>query len=133
MIPRSSVIFLFFQFILLVISNFLTVNGEEISKDNQLLEEKQYFNNSIINSGIKNESSYKSENDNSEDSSWFLNVPLLPVVVATSNSIPEGSCKRQLLLYLNHLKNGTLWATESKFHKNISKVMCQFNKIYFSF
>ncbi|XP_043465576.1 nose resistant to fluoxetine protein 6-like [Leptopilina heterotoma] len=47
-----------------------------------------------------------------EKSSWFLNVPLLPIIVATSNSIPEGSCKKQLLLYLKHLKNGTLWATE---------------------
>ncbi|XP_051158032.1 O-acyltransferase like protein-like isoform X2 [Leptopilina boulardi] len=34
------------------------------------------------------------------------------MIVATSNSIPEGSCKRQLRLYLDHLKNGTLWATE---------------------
>lgn len=54
------------------------------------------------------------ESVNVEKSSWFFNVPLLPVIVATSNSIPEGLCKRQLQLYLNDLKNGTLWATESK-------------------
>ncbi|XP_043465535.1 O-acyltransferase like protein-like [Leptopilina heterotoma] len=70
---------------------------------NEYLKENKGFALSELNSTIS---------ESGERTPWFLNVPLLPVIVATSNSIPEGSCKNQLLLYLNHLKNGTLWATE---------------------
>ncbi|XP_043465529.1 O-acyltransferase like protein-like isoform X2 [Leptopilina heterotoma] len=70
-------------------------HDEDLDNNSYLLSE---LNSTISESG--------------EKSAWFLNVPLLPVIVATSNSIPEGSCKKQLQLYLKHLKNGTLWATE---------------------
>ncbi|XP_051166913.1 O-acyltransferase like protein-like [Leptopilina boulardi] len=79
------------------------------------LEDKELFKNFNESSyTILNESNsiININSETNEKSPWFLNIPLLPVIVATSNSIPEGSCKRQLLFYLNHLKNGTLWATE---------------------
>ena len=88
---------------------FPIVNGEEtnFSEKNLIVESNAFSNESIDNNCTKSE--------NSEENAWFSNIPLLPVVVATSNSIPEGSCKKHLNLYLKYLKNGTLWATESKF------------------
>ncbi|XP_033222639.1 uncharacterized protein LOC117176494 [Belonocnema kinseyi] len=102
---------------LITILVFSIVKGEDIhfSEKNLLLEENKYHTDSFNNIGTgtnfkTNENS--EENENLEKSYWFLNIPLLPVVVATSNAIPEGPCKKQLNLYLNHLKNGTLWAAE---------------------
>ncbi|XP_015121190.1 nose resistant to fluoxetine protein 6 [Diachasma alloeum] len=42
---------------------------------------------------------------------WFLNLPLLPVLFASSPTLPEGECKRHSLRYLRELRNGTLWAS----------------------
>ncbi|XP_043465536.1 nose resistant to fluoxetine protein 6-like [Leptopilina heterotoma] len=91
---RTCIIFVFF-----VLNPKFLLTKEVPSFDKNLKIDKNWRRNVI---------SEKS----GERAPWFLNVPLLPVIVATSNSIPEGSCKNQLLLYLNHLKNGTLWATE---------------------
>ncbi|XP_033222638.1 uncharacterized protein LOC117176493 [Belonocnema kinseyi] len=96
---------------------FSMVNGEEInlSTNNLLLVENNYNADSFSNIDIKTNfktSENSEKNKNLENSVWVLNIPLLPVVVATSNSIPEGPCRKQLKFYLNHLKNGTLWATE---------------------
>ncbi|XP_011309808.1 nose resistant to fluoxetine protein 6 [Fopius arisanus] len=41
----------------------------------------------------------------------FLNLPLLPILFASSPTLPEGECKRHSLRYLRELKNGTLWAS----------------------
>ncbi|XP_043465144.1 nose resistant to fluoxetine protein 6-like [Leptopilina heterotoma] len=78
------------------------INNDEVAK----ISRNKYIDNLTVNNDneINLEKSVKN--------SWFLNVPLLPIVVATSESIPEGSCKKQLHLYLSHLNNGTLWATE---------------------
>ncbi|XP_014215126.1 nose resistant to fluoxetine protein 6-like [Copidosoma floridanum] len=46
------------------------------------------------------------------DDFWFDKVPVPPIVVATSNSLPEGACKRQLKRYIEELGNGTFWATQ---------------------
>lgn len=49
--------------------------------------------------------------------SWYSKIPLLPVIFASSPTIPEGNCKRHALRYLQELRNGTLWAVQSKFFK----------------
>ncbi|XP_043465527.1 O-acyltransferase like protein-like [Leptopilina heterotoma] len=85
------------------------VFGEIICDRN--LQSNERFVNFNESKATLNESNYEIGVDG-EKSPWFLNIPLLPIMVANSNSIPEGSCKKQLQLYLNHLKNGTLWATE---------------------
>ena len=46
---------------------------------------------------------------------WYESVPMPPIVVATSRTLPEGACKRQLTRYLEALGNGTLWATQSEY------------------
>ncbi|XP_051166883.1 O-acyltransferase like protein-like isoform X2 [Leptopilina boulardi] len=108
----------------LIVSNYLIsplVFGEVTKKIqiyNKDLENNERFYNfnesnySILNKLHSTKSVYSEKSESDEKSSWFLNIPLLPIIVATSNSIPDGSCKRQLRLYLEHLKNGTLWATE---------------------
>ncbi|KAG8033829.1 hypothetical protein G9C98_008310 [Cotesia typhae] len=49
--------------------------------------------------------------------SWYSKIPLLPLIFASSPTIPEGNCKRHALRYLQELRNGTLWAVQSKaFH-----------------
>lgn len=46
---------------------------------------------------------------------WYENVPMPPIAVANSRTIPAGDCGRQLQMYLEELKNGTLWATQSEY------------------
>jgi hypothetical protein len=46
---------------------------------------------------------------------WYESLPMAPIVVATSGTLPEGACKDQLGRYLEELGNGTLWATQSEF------------------
>lgn len=82
-----------------------------VFKDNKCIgnqSENNEKNESIDRTSVNNEQIKNLKN------SWYLNIPILPIVVATSNSIPNGPCKKQLDLYLSHLNNGTLWATESK-------------------
>ncbi|XP_011495184.1 PREDICTED: nose resistant to fluoxetine protein 6-like [Ceratosolen solmsi marchali] len=43
---------------------------------------------------------------------WYESVPMAPIVVAKSQTLPEGTCKSQLKRYLEELGNGTLWATQ---------------------
>ncbi|XP_012279235.1 nose resistant to fluoxetine protein 6 isoform X2 [Orussus abietinus] len=43
---------------------------------------------------------------------WFTDVPLLPIVFATSPSLQDGACKRQAARFLRELHNGTLWAVK---------------------
>lgn len=46
---------------------------------------------------------------------WYESVPIPPIVVATSESLDEGSaCKRQLRRYIEELRNGTMWAVQSE-------------------
>lgn len=82
------------------------INDDEVAK----ISPNKYIDNLTVN----NDNNKNINLEKSVKNSWFLNVPLLPIVVATSESIPEGSCKKQLHLYLSHLNNGTLWATESE-------------------
>ncbi|XP_074114506.1 nose resistant to fluoxetine protein 6-like isoform X2 [Cotesia typhae] len=44
--------------------------------------------------------------------SWYSKIPLLPLIFASSPTIPEGNCKRHALRYLQELRNGTLWAVQ---------------------
>lgn len=88
----------------------------EILGDNKYVKNFQETNCGIKGLKLKNQSNF-TENEHFKESDWFSNIPLLPIAVATSNSIPEGPCKTQLRLFLNHLKNGTLWAVESNFLK----------------
>lgn len=46
---------------------------------------------------------------------WYTDVPLLPIVFATSETLSDGPCKMQAQRYLTDLKNGTLWATQSEY------------------
>ncbi|XP_051158030.1 nose resistant to fluoxetine protein 6-like [Leptopilina boulardi] len=92
--------------------NFPVVIGENTLSKIEILTKECNKNNYTIRDESNFENIYNKESKNVEKSPWFLNIPLLPIIVATSNSIPEGSCKKQLLLYLNNLKNGTLWATQ---------------------
>ncbi|KAJ8668165.1 hypothetical protein QAD02_009828 [Eretmocerus hayati] len=41
---------------------------------------------------------------------WYDDLPLPPIAVASTNFLPGGACKRQLNLYLQNLRKGTLWA-----------------------
>lgn len=45
---------------------------------------------------------------------WYLSLPLLPVLFATSPQLPDGNCKQQAQRYLQELAIGTLWAVRSK-------------------
>lgn len=108
-----SCTFRIFCILLLNVQIVPALNDEVVN----ILGNNEYMNNFIDNVENNETISQKianNEQNNVKKNSWFLNVPLLPIVVATSNSIPEGYCKKQLHLYLSHLNNGTLWATESE-------------------
>ncbi|XP_046733955.1 nose resistant to fluoxetine protein 6-like [Diprion similis] len=45
-------------------------------------------------------------------SSWWTDFPILPLVFANSNTIPEGPCRRQVQRYREELANSTLWAVQ---------------------
>lgn len=126
MILRIFQIYLNVQFFLLLICDChiysvscegVTFQKTEIQIENSNVFNQNYHNTSeLVNKlNLKNENFM--ENEQLKESDWFSNIPLLPIAIATSNSIPDGPCKRQLRLYLNHLKNGTLWAVESKNYK----------------
>lgn len=42
------------------------------------------------------------------------NLPLLPIIFAQSEDLPDGKCKEDAQRFLNELQNGTLWAVQSK-------------------
>ncbi|XP_051158233.1 nose resistant to fluoxetine protein 6-like [Leptopilina boulardi] len=90
----------------------IVIGQHTLSNREFLIKECKETNYYTAKIESNSESIYNEESKNVVKSPWFLNIPLLPIIVATSNSIPEGSCKRQLQLYFDHLKNGTLWATE---------------------
>ncbi|XP_046606179.1 nose resistant to fluoxetine protein 6-like [Neodiprion virginianus] len=48
----------------------------------------------------------------SRSSSWWTDFPVLPLVFANSNTIPEGPCRKQVQRYLKELANSTLWAVQ---------------------
>jgi hypothetical protein len=45
---------------------------------------------------------------------WFVAPHLLPIVVAASDRIRSPRCRNQSHLYLQELRNFTLWAAQSK-------------------
>lgn len=47
-----------------------------------------------------------------------INLPLLPIIFAQSEDLPNGKCKEDAQRFLNELKNGTLWAVQSKYIEN---------------
>lgn len=64
--------------------------------------------------GLSEKCDLKDENSENKEILWFINMPSLPLLLENSNSLQNGECKKQLELYLKFLKNGTLWAVESK-------------------
>lgn len=47
-----------------------------------------------------------------------INLPLLPIIFAQSEDLPDGKCKEDAQRFLKELQNGTLWAVQSKYQKN---------------
>jgi hypothetical protein len=45
---------------------------------------------------------------------WFLAPHLLPISIAASEHIQSPRCRNQSRLYLQELRNFTLWAVQSK-------------------
>jgi hypothetical protein len=45
---------------------------------------------------------------------WFVAPPLLPILLAASDNIRSPRCRNQSRLYLQELRNVTLWAAQSK-------------------
>ncbi|KAF7994900.1 hypothetical protein HCN44_004372 [Aphidius gifuensis] len=72
------------------------------------LQQKK-FNNDLNNINFNFGEQIKQTNF---DIPWFLNIPILPVLFATSPTLPNGHCKRQAQRYLQELRNGTLWAAK---------------------
>lgn len=47
-----------------------------------------------------------------------INLPLLPIIFAQSEDLPDGKCKEDAQQFLKELQNGTLWAVQSKYIKS---------------
>jgi hypothetical protein len=45
---------------------------------------------------------------------WFVAPRLLPIIVAASDKIRTPRCRKQSRLYLQELRNFTLWAAQSE-------------------
>jgi len=56
------------------------------------------------------------------------NLPLLPIIFAQSEDLPNGKCKEDAQRFLKELQNGTLWAVQSKYIKNY-KICINYSKI----
>ncbi|XP_034938093.1 nose resistant to fluoxetine protein 6-like [Chelonus insularis] len=94
-------------------SNLSAIQYSKVYGANESINEKIVRNLSVpvvnekINSHIIEESN---QNSIVSEIPWYLKVPLLPILFASSPTLPEGKCKRQAERYLQDLKNGTLWA-----------------------
>ncbi|XP_043289880.1 nose resistant to fluoxetine protein 6-like [Venturia canescens] len=60
----------------------------------------------------KNNEIRRNNRSNHVQHPWYSNVPLLPIIFASSSTLPDGPCKVQAQRYLTALRNGTLWATQ---------------------
>ena len=65
------------------------------------------------------------------DGDWFVAPPLLPISVAASNYIRDQRCRNHSRLFLQQLRNFTLWAVESEY--NLKLFSCFFFSIYVHF
>lgn len=84
-------------------------------KNNVTIERNRKRYTSVVIEKIKDTNNIKSDSGfKNYEISWYSKIPLLPVVFASSPTIPEGNCKRHALRYLEELRNGTLWAVQSK-------------------
>lgn len=61
---------------------------------------------------------------------WTLeNMPFLSIIFAKSKYLPNGLCKEDAQKFLYDLRNGTVWATQSKFVRfKIFLLLCR-NKV----
>ncbi|KAK0083717.1 hypothetical protein PV326_006605, partial [Microctonus aethiopoides] len=92
-----------------------------ISKNNERYEEKRINNcdTSTSDDDFKSIKKHNLTDIEIKKFPWYLKVPLLPILFATSPTLPEGKCKKQVQKYLEELNNGTLWAVR-KFDPNAS-------------
>ncbi|KAK0074969.1 hypothetical protein PV325_007579, partial [Microctonus aethiopoides] len=83
-----------------------------ISKNNERYEEKRINNcdTSTSDDDFKSIKKHNLTDIEIKKFPWYLKVPLLPILFATSPTLPEGKCKKQVQKYLEELNNGTLWA-----------------------
>ncbi|XP_008552670.1 nose resistant to fluoxetine protein 6 [Microplitis demolitor] len=82
-------------------------------KNNVTIERNRKRYTSVVIEKIKDTNNIKSDSGfKNYEISWYSKIPLLPVVFASSPTIPEGNCKRHALRYLEELRNGTLWAVQ---------------------
>lgn len=94
-----------------------------ISNEKNSLDQANNLN-SILNVGGCNNEQCFAESLNP------LNLPLLPIIFAQSEDLPDGKCKEDARRFLKELQNGTLWAVQSKYIKsyktcaNYSKNLC---------
>ena len=51
-----------------------------------------------------------------DDGDWFVAPPILPISVAASSYIRDPRCRNQSRLFLQQLRNFTLWAVESEYN-----------------
>lgn len=104
-------------------------NNFSVSKINEKCKEDKKLQHEK-NEEIKNDYQIISNSDKKiikiDKIPWYLSVPSLPVLFATSSTFPEGECKRQVQKYLKELNNGTLWAVRSKLYYFPSITIKQF-------
>ncbi|KAJ9595438.1 hypothetical protein L9F63_013349, partial [Diploptera punctata] len=58
-----------------------------------------------------NDTSWNQQSDFG-DSEWFVSPPLLPISLAASSYIRDAKCKGHSRLFLQQLRNFTLWAVQ---------------------
>lgn len=58
-----------------------------------------------------------------------INLPLLPIIFAQSEDLPDGKCKEDAQRFLKELQNGTLWAVQSKYQKSRNLYKLNYLKI----
>jgi hypothetical protein len=67
-----------------------------------------------INESVKNAGNKADRRDYLVLQDWFAAPPLLPISVAASDNFRSPRCRNQSQLFLQELRNFTLWAVQSK-------------------
>lgn len=126
---------MFKQTVLIFISTLLLRVSSSIADPNLstskqwTFNEKNSFNRESNLNSILNGDDYNNEQCFANTESLNpVNLPLLPIIFAQSEDLPNGKCKKDAQRFLKELQNGTLWAVQSKCIKNY-KICVNYSKI----
>ncbi|XP_072753161.1 nose resistant to fluoxetine protein 6-like [Anoplolepis gracilipes] len=96
--------------LLLRISSSFAEQGHSASEQWTLNEnnlDQPNLNNILHTGGYNNEQCFANT-----ESLNPINLPLLPIIFAQSEDLPDGKCKEDAQRFLKELQNGTLWAVQ---------------------